>query len=184
LSEVFTGRLKDQMAHAITAYIAERRLLRLDNLQDGLRVWLKCLDTGKYVRVDSTGSLICDKAEPSTVVPSDTQFTIRKRHDRIALKSVLFNKIVSRANTRPLFRFAYLPVSILGPLETFTLSGDFLLVHSHLHPPKFLYISNAGEQVMPDGAFTKKNRFGFFLQVEVCNHISFHFIPFFFHVYF
>eukprot|EP01102_Stenamoeba_stenopodia_P007505 TRINITY_DN2098_c0_g1_i1.p1 TRINITY_DN2098_c0_g1~~TRINITY_DN2098_c0_g1_i1.p1 ORF type:complete len:868 (-),score=205.54 TRINITY_DN2098_c0_g1_i1:137-2740(-) len=193
LSELFTGKLAVQMKIAIAKYIAERKPLRLEDMDDGMVVWIRSMDNGRYVKCDSSGSLRCCEAPPlvggsgsstaaaappvasvpslrssssSIMIPSDTQFQIRKKNDKIALKSVLYNRMVSRANTRPVFRFAYLPVSILGPHETFSVSGDYLLVHSHLHSPRFLYVAEDGLQILPDGSMHNKVRLCLFSHYE------------------
>jgi len=165
LSALFTGNLQAQMEMAIKSYISDHRPFSTKDLEDGMVVTIRCMDTGKYCRVNSAGNFLADLEKPSQ--SSDMQFEIRKREDRIALKSILFNRMLSKATTRPRFRFAHMPISVLGPHETFLYSGHFLLVGTHASTPRYLYIGEpATKEVYGDGGMSRKGRFCFFPVLE------------------
>eukprot|EP01100_Stratorugosa_tubuloviscum_P004704 TRINITY_DN2189_c0_g1_i2.p1 TRINITY_DN2189_c0_g1~~TRINITY_DN2189_c0_g1_i2.p1 ORF type:complete len:857 (+),score=356.85 TRINITY_DN2189_c0_g1_i2:34-2571(+) len=165
--------LKTQIDLAIESYIEEKRFRRSNDFNDGAFVRLRCLENGNFIRVDNLGKLVADVApDQSMVLNISSQrlniqqlqkedklgvyFEIRKKGDKCALRSVAFNKYVSRSTTKSHFRFAFLPVFILGPSQTFSISGDYFLAYNIIDNPR--YIRLAQNDLMADGTSDQRAR--------------------------
>ncbi len=76
-------------------------------VQESSIICIYCLETRSYLRVDQHGHLLADGKK----IASDCMFEVKKKGDRIGLKSVKYkNKLVSKAMTSSVFHFHRLQV--------------------------------------------------------------------------
>ena len=145
-----TSKIKRKLEAAIASYYLRRKPLTNKSLEEQLVVAILCPENGKWVRANATGNLIADMELQGTSgdydlyqLPDECLFSVKNNpaFNRFALYSIRYNKLVllffwhllltlskvSRGNTKPRFRFRYLPINIIGSHESFTISGNYLM---------------------------------------------------------
>jgi hypothetical protein len=123
-------------------------------------VYLLCLDNRSLCRVNKNGRLFADLPEGSGHRSAEYEFRLFKvpNNDRVAFKSVAYNKFLSKGSAFPRFRFQPREeADEVSAHQLFVQAGEFLMVCRHLHQPKYLNVSD-DNQVFPDGSKKRKAR--------------------------
>ncbi|PRP81178.1 hypothetical protein PROFUN_02012 [Planoprotostelium fungivorum] len=165
------GRIsRSDMELAIEVYLEEMKPIRdVNNVRDGSVISIFSPDTGSFVELTSQGHLVLklhvnstsNRCAPGSNIPAECQFEVKKKGNKIGLKSMRWNKkFVSRAMTKSSFHFHRL--QFMGPHESFELTGEYMQTGGTLSGATFLSCNPTSSAVEAtihhDGSFRKKIR--------------------------
>lgn len=155
ISNLFSGQIKISMETAIRVYLEEMRPRSSANdVKEEDIVCLYLPELSKFVRVDDHGHLFADN---SRALKAENKFKIKKKGNRIALKSLKYKeKFLSKALISSIFHFHRL--QFMGPHESWEIFEDYAKACGNLTGSSFVYVDPQDSQLHHDGSLKKKHK--------------------------
>jgi hypothetical protein len=155
ISNLFSGQTKISMETAIRVYLEEMRpRSHANDIKEEDIVCLYLPELSRYVRVDDHGHLYADT---SRTLKSENKFKIKKKGNRVALKSLKYKeKFLSKALISSIFHFHRL--QFMGPHESWEVNEDYAKACGNLTGSSFIYVDPTDNQLHHDGSLKKKHK--------------------------